>query len=80
MEEIYKIFGGYIKYPYFCGMKIKVKYHIEANIETQQVIIECQTLEEAEKKLKNLLRGEQEAYIVKTVETGKSKKECFFII
>jgi hypothetical protein len=61
-------------------MKIKVKYHIEANVDAEQVIIECQTIEEAEKKLKNLLRAEQEAYIVKTIETGKSIKERFFII
>jgi urease accessory protein UreH len=61
-------------------MKIKVKYHIEANINAEQVIIECQTLEEAERKLKNFLKMEQEAYIVKTVETGKSIEEKFFII
>jgi len=61
-------------------MKIITKYHIEANIDTEEVIIECQTLEEAEKKLKNLIKGEQEAYIVKTVQTGKSTTEKFFII
>jgi urease accessory protein UreH len=61
-------------------MKIKVKYHIEAHINAEQVIIECQTFEEAERKLKNFLKMEQEAYIVKTVETGKSIEEKFFII
>ena len=60
-------------------MKIKVKYHIEANVDAEQVIIECQTIEEAERKLKNLHKAEFEAYIVKTIENGK-KMEKFFVI
>jgi hypothetical protein len=61
-------------------MKIITKYHIETNVGEEQVIIECQSLEDAEKKLKNLIRSEQDAYLIKTIETGKSKKESFLMI
>lgn len=41
-------------------MKIKIKYHIEVNNE----VIECETLEEAERKIKGL--SEVERYLIKT--------------
>lgn len=45
-------------------MKIKVKYHIEVGNE----IIECETLEQAERKMKGL--SEVEKYLIKTESNG----------
>jgi len=45
-------------------MKIKVKYHIEVGNE----IIECETLEQAEHKMKGL--SEIERYLIKTESKG----------
>ena len=60
-------------------MKITIKYHIEAFVEAQQVVIECDSLEQGEKKLKNFISGGSEAYLIKTVNTGKSTTESFLI-
>lgn len=51
---------------YICGMKIKitVKYHIEIGNE----IIECDTLEKAENKMKHL--AETDKYLIKTEMQG----------
>jgi hypothetical protein len=61
-------------------MKIITKYHIEAYIDAEEVTIVCETLEEAEKKLRNYHRNETEAYLIKTIETGKSSVERFLIV
>ena len=60
-------------------MKITIKYHIEAFVDAQQVVIECDSLEQAEKKFKNYISSGSEAYLFKTVNTGKSTKEVFLI-
>jgi hypothetical protein len=49
-------------------VKVTIKYHIEAGQET----IECETLEQAEKKLKNLRSSETECYLYRTEFQGKS--------
>ena len=47
-------------------IKIKIKYHIEVGEE----IIECETLEQAEKKMKNLRSSESEFYLYRTELKG----------
>jgi hypothetical protein len=47
-------------------MKIKIKYHIEVGNE----VIECETLEQAERRMKGL--SEVEKYLIKT-ETKDDK-------
>lgn len=49
-------------------IKVTIKYHIEAGEET----IQCETLEQAEKKLKNLRASETECYLYRTEFHGKS--------
>jgi hypothetical protein len=61
-------------------MKTIVKYQIEAYVYAEQVTIVCETLEQAEKKLRNYHKNEMEAYLIKTVETGKSTVEKFLIV
>ena len=61
-------------------MKVTIKYEVEARVDAEEVTITCQTLEEAERKLKSFHRNETEAYIIKTVQTGKSITEKFLII
>jgi hypothetical protein len=56
-------------------IKIKIKYHIEVGEE----IIECETLEQAEKKMKNLRSSESECYLYRTELKGKSTKEIYLI-
>lgn len=56
-------------------IKIKIKYHIEVGEE----IIECDSLEQAEKKMKSLRSSESECYLYKTEFRGKSIKEIFLI-
>lgn len=56
-------------------VKIKIKYHIEVGEE----IIECETLEQAEKKMKGLRSSESECYLYRTELKGKSIKEVFLI-
>lgn len=56
-------------------IKIKIKYHIEVGEE----IIECDSLEQAEKKMKSLRSSESECYSYKTEFRGKSIKEIFLI-
>jgi len=61
-------------------MKIITKYQVEVYVDAEMVTIVCGTLEEAEKKLRSYHRNEMEAYIIKTVETGKSTVEKFLIV
>jgi hypothetical protein len=56
-------------------IKIKIKYHIEVGEE----IIECETLEQAEKKMKNLRSSEFEFYLYRTELKGKSIKDVYLI-
>jgi hypothetical protein len=56
-------------------IKIKIKYHIEVGEE----VIECETLEQAEKRMKNLRSSEAECYLYKTELRGKSIKEVFLV-
>ena len=56
-------------------IKIKIKYHIEVGEE----VIECETLEQAEKKMKNLRSSESECYLYRTELEGKSIKEIYLI-
>lgn len=56
-------------------IKIKIKYHIEIGEE----VIECDSLEQAEKKMKRLRSSESECYLYKTEFRGKSIKEIFLI-
>jgi len=56
-------------------IKVTIKYHIEVGEE----IIECETLEKAEKKLKGLRSSESECYLYRTEFRGKSIKEIFLI-
>ena len=56
-------------------IKIKIKYHIEVGEE----VIECESLEEAEKKMKNLRSSESECYLYRTELKGKSIEEIYLI-
>ena len=56
-------------------IKIKIKDHIEVGEE----IIECETLEQAEKKMKNLKSSESECYLYRTELKGKSTKEVYLV-
>ena len=56
-------------------IKIKIKYHIEVCEE----IIECENLEQAEKKMKNLKSSESECYLYRTELKGKSTKEVYLV-
>ena len=61
-------------------MKVTIKYEVEARVDAEEVIISCQSMEEAERKLKSFHRNETEAYIIKTVQNGKSAPQKFFIM
>ena len=52
-------------------MKIKIKYHIEIGNE----VIECETLEQAERKMKGL--SEIEKYLIKTESNDNVRGENF---
>ena len=59
-------------------MEIKVKYHIEVlgqvGIESQTIIL-CDSLEQAEKKIKSLRSGEMHVHIIKSVyQNGRVEK------
>jgi hypothetical protein len=59
-------------------MKVKVSYHIEAmgqvGMESQSIII-CDSLEQAEKKIKSLRSHEMHVHIIKTVyQNGRPEK------
>lgn len=56
-------------------IKITVKYHIEVGEE----IIECDSLEKAERKIKSMRKSEIYCHLYKTVFTGKSIKEVFLL-
>jgi len=54
-------------------MKIKIKYHIEIGNE----VIECESLEQAERKMKGL--SEMEKYLIKTESKGDKVINQFLI-
>ena len=56
-------------------IKVTIKYHIEIGEE----IVECDSLEQAEKKLKNLRSSETECYLYKTEIKGELDKEIYLI-
>jgi hypothetical protein len=56
-------------------IKIKINYHIEVGEET----IQCESLEQAEKKLKNLRSSETECYLYRTEQHGKSIKITYLM-
>lgn len=62
-------------------MEIKIKYHIEViglvSAEEQDVIL-CNSLQEAEKKMKSLRKQESHMYLIKTITT-KHGSEQFII-
>jgi hypothetical protein len=49
-------------------IKVKINYHIEVGEDT----IQCDSLEQAEKKLKSLRASETECYLYRTEHHGKS--------
>lgn len=56
-------------------VKVTMKYHIEVGEE----IIHCETLEQAERKMKGLRSSESECYLYRTELKGKSIKEIFLV-
>ena len=56
-------------------IKVTIKYHIEIGEE----IVECDSLEQAEKKLKNLRSSETECYLYKTEIKGELHKKIYLI-
>ena len=56
-------------------IKINIKYHIEIGSET----VECETIEQAEKKLRSLRKSEIYCHLYRTEFHGKSQKEVFLI-
>jgi hypothetical protein len=56
-------------------VKVTIKYHIEVGEE----IIHCETLEQAERRMKRLRSSESECYLYRTEFKGKSIKETFLI-
>lgn len=58
---------------YLWSMKIKIKYHIEVGNE----IIECESLEQAERKMKGL--SEIEKYLIKTESKDNEVVNQFLI-
>jgi len=70
---LFNIFGIVLVYSYLWNMKIKIKYHIEIGNE----VIECETLEQAERKMKGL--SEVEKYLIKTESKGDTVINQFLI-
>ena len=56
-------------------IKVTIKYHIEIGSET----VECETLEQAEKKLRSLRKSEIYCHLYRTEFHGKSQTEVFLI-
>lgn len=56
-------------------IKVTIKYHIEIGEE----IVECDSLEQAEKKLKNLRSSEVECYLYKTEIKGELDEEIYLM-
>ena len=56
-------------------IKVTTKYHIEIGEET----IQCETLEQAERKLKSLRVSETECYLYRTEFHGKSIKITYLM-
>lgn len=56
-------------------IKVKVSYQIEG---AEELII-CETLEQAEKKLKSLRSSELECYLYRIEKRGKSITEQFLV-
>lgn len=56
-------------------IKVTIKYHVEVGQETFQ----CETLEQAERKLKSLRASETECYLYRTEFHGKSIKITYLM-
>lgn len=56
-------------------MKVKLKYEIVLGEE----VVECESLEDAEKKLKNLKSSETECYLVRKEFSGENLIEEFYV-
>jgi len=56
-------------------MKVKLKYEIVLGEE----VVECESLEDAEKKLKNLRSSETECYLVRKEFSGENLIEEFYV-
>jgi hypothetical protein len=56
-------------------MKIKLKYEIVLGEE----VIECESLDQAEKKLKNLRSSETDCYLVRKEFKGNNLIEEFYV-
>jgi hypothetical protein len=56
-------------------MKIKMKYEIVLGEE----VVECESLEQAERKLKNLRSSETDCYLVRKEFKGNNLVEEFYV-
>lgn len=56
-------------------MKVTLKYEIVLGEE----VVECESLEQAEKKLKNLRSSETDCYLVRKEFKGKNLIEEFYV-
>lgn len=56
-------------------MKIIIKYHIEIGEE----VIEIESLEKAERRIKSMAKQEIDFYVYKTIIKEKGKKEVYLV-